>query len=234
MKGSRTPLPVIAGCVMIAALAAPAALPAADDGSQDAATASGAVVAPAPADAEQSTAASSSKQTTHEVVMKDIAFVPKQISVEVGDTITWRNEDSVDHNAIANDDSFSTENFGQGETASATIDHSGTIPYICSLHAGMKGTITAAGGTGGGGSGSGSGAGSGGSGGSGTGADSSPDDFLTDPGTSPGTGLGASPSASNGDSSLPLTGSDSVWLAIAGAWLLSVGAAIRAALSGAR
>jgi LPXTG-motif cell wall-anchored protein len=36
-----------------------------------------------------------------------------------------------------------------------------------------------------------------------------------------------------GDTGLPVTGSDSVWLAIAGAWLLSVGAAVRAAVSGA-
>ena len=38
--------------------------------------------------------------------MRDYEFVPKEITVDVGDTVTWTNEDSADHNAIADDDSF--------------------------------------------------------------------------------------------------------------------------------
>lgn len=228
MKGTKA---LGVGYVVLAALAAPAVLSAAGD---DAATSSGAVVAPAQNEGGDGPSAvasgedASAKQTTHEVAMRDIKFVPKQISVDVGDTVTWRNEDSVAHNAIADDGSFESGNFSEGETFSATISEAGTIPYVCTLHSGMKGTIV----SGGGSEESGSGGGSGGdeSTGSGTGSE---EDSLTDPGASSGLGAGTSPEAS-GDSSLPLTGSDSVWLAIAGAWLLSVGAAIRAAVSGSR
>ena len=52
-------------------------------------------------------------------------------------------------------------------------------------------------------------------------------------GSSAGAGTGTDTSTgSSGDSSLPLTGSDSTWLAIAGLWLLAVGVAVRAAVAG--
>jgi LPXTG-motif cell wall-anchored protein len=215
----------------------PTALSAAQDGEAEApATSSGAVTAPAAsAESDAIAATSSAKQAAHEVLMRDIEFVPKNITVDVGDTITWRNEDSEPHNAIANDNSiFSTETIQQGETVSATIDQAGTIPYFCSIHAGMKGTVRAlGGGSGGGGSGGGgSGGGPGGFGSPGGSSDDFPDPSATPPA---GSGSAAGSSSSGGsDSSLPTTGQESVWLALAGAWLLVVGATIRAALSGGR
>lgn len=229
MKGKKA---LVAGYIVVVALVAPAALSAAGD---EATTSSGAVVAPGSGEGDEgpsaaaSQAPESSKQVTHEVAMRDIEFVPKKIGIDVGDTVTWRNEDSVDHNAIADDGSFESGNFGEGETFSATISEAGTIPYVCTLHSGMKGTIVAGGGSGESGSGGGSGDESTGSGTS----DGSGDDPLISPDAPSGVGSGTSAEAS-GDSSLPTTGSDGIWLAIAGAWLLGVGAAIRAAVSGAR
>jgi plastocyanin len=235
VRGTRWAL--VGGYALVVALASPAALSAAQDGEAETpATSSGAVTAPAvSAESDAVEATSSAKQTAHEVLMRDIAFVPKNITVDVGDTITWRNEDSEPHNAIANDNSiFSTETIQQGETVSATIDQAGTIPYFCSIHAGMKGTVRAVGGGSGGGGSEGGGSG-GGSGGSGSPGGSS-DDFL-DPSATPPAGSGSpagSSSSAGSDSSLPTTGLESVWLALAGAWLLVVGATIRAALSGGR
>jgi plastocyanin len=172
------------------------------------------------------------RQATHEVAMRDIKFVPKQITVEVGDTITWRNEDSEPHNAIANDDSFRTETIQQGETTSATIDEAGSHPYFCSIHAGMTGTVVAgsagggAGGSGGAGGGSGDGSGSSGTS-AGAGASTGGSSSITSSG-----GSGTSSSSGSGTSSLPATGRDELWFAIAGAWLLMVGAAVRAAVAG--
>jgi LPXTG-motif cell wall-anchored protein len=234
---------LICGYVAFVALAAPAALSAAEEEvPSEPVGSTGAVVTPTPtpvpAGVEVKQAEASAKQATHQVVMRDIAFVPKTITVDVGDTITWTNEDSEPHNAIANDDSFRTPTIKQGETASATIEKAGTFPYFCSIHAGMKGTVRAVGGGGSSGGGS-AGGGSGSVGGSGSGSSGtgSSDDFLgdsstgspTDPGT-PGTSLGGS---SGSPSSLPNTGrDDAVWFALLGAWLLSVGAAIRAAVAG--
>jgi LPXTG-motif cell wall-anchored protein len=238
---------LIGGYVLLAALAAPAALPAAEEDVTPAPVGStgapiepaGTVAGPATAaaeggatDGDVAEVATSAKQATHDVVMRDIAFVPKTITVQVGDTITWTNEDSEPHNAIANDDSFRTATIQQDETASATIDEAGTHTYFCSIHAGMKGTVTAVGGgSSGGGSGSvgGSGTGSSGTGSSGDFLGDSSTGSSTDPGTS-GSSLGGS---SGSPSSLPNTGrDDAVWFALLGAWLLSVGAAIRAAAAG--
>ena len=233
MRGTRRAL--VGGYALVVALVAPAALSAAQHGEAEApVTSGGAVTAPPASEPEAAAATSAAKQATHEVLMRNIEFVPKTITVDVGDTITWRNEDSEPHNAIANDNSvFSTETIQQGETVSATIDEAGTIPYFCSIHAGMKGTVRAVGGGSGGGSGdSGSAGGSGGSGSAG----GSGDDFL-DPSATPPAGSGSSAGSSSSagsDSSLPNTGQESGWLALAGAWLLAVGATIRAALSGGR
>jgi plastocyanin len=246
---------LVSGYVFLATLAAPAALFAAggDPRTVGAAASSeqlggqpqlggappAAPTAPpaAPATPEPVEAVSPpAKQAAHEVVMRNIEFVPREITVNVGDTITWRNEDSEPHNAIANDNSFHTNTFGQGETASVTIDQPGEHRYFCSIHAGMTGTVTTqgagpgGGGGGTGGGGSGTGGGGGGSGGSsGGGGAVGGSDVLGD---SSGTGATSS-GTRGGTSSLPSTGQDSLWFAFAGAWLLSVGAVIRAAFPGA-
>lgn len=174
------------------------------------------------------------KQATHEVAMRDIKFVPKKITVAVGDTITWRNEDSEPHNAIATDDTFRTDTIQQGETVSATISEAGSHPYFCSIHAGMTGAVVAGSGGGGSGGGSGGGGGEGGStGGSGSTGSSTASGTSTrgsSTTTTPSTGTGAT--ASGGASSLPSTGREELWFALAGAWLLTVGALARGALEG--
>jgi plastocyanin len=174
------------------------------------------------------------KAVTYEVAMRNIKFVPKKITVAVGDTIMWRNEDSEPHNAIAEDDSFRTDTIQHGETVSATIDEAGSHPYFCSIHAGMTGTVVAgSSGGGGGGGGGGTGGGGGGStGGSGSAGGSTASGTSTGGSstTTPSTGTGAT--ASGGTSSLPSTGQEELWFALAGAWLLTVGALARGALAG--
>ena len=81
------------------------------------------------------------QQTGHDVAMRDYKFVPKEITVEVGDTVTFTNEDTAEHNAIA-DDSFRTSTFGEGESESVTISEAGSYPYFCSLHSNMEGRIS--------------------------------------------------------------------------------------------
>jgi hypothetical protein len=83
------------------------------------------------------------------------------VTVHVGDTITWTNQDVAPHTATASDGSFDTGNISQGKSGSHTFDTAGTFAYICSIHPSMKGTVTVAaasgaanpGGTGDGGSG---------------------------------------------------------------------------------
>ncbi|HWI23086.1 MAG TPA: plastocyanin/azurin family copper-binding protein [Baekduia sp.] len=79
---------------------------------------------------------------TNTVNMKDIQFDPKEITVKVGQKITWTNEDSATHNVVAESGAeFTSDNFGQGGTYSFSPKEAGTIKYECTLHPGMEGSI---------------------------------------------------------------------------------------------
>ena len=159
------------------------------------------------------------------VTIEDFAFSPKSITVDVGDTVTWRNNDDVAHSATAEDGSFDTGTFGNGRSRSETFDTAGTFQYICTPHPFMKGTVevnAASGGEGGGESGSGagdggSGSGSGSSSGSGSGSSSSES----------GSSTSGSGSSSDSGSVLPDTGADAATLAILGLLFLALGAAVQ-------
>jgi len=72
----------------------------------------------------------------------DFAFVPEQVTVEVGSTITWTNIDTAVHTATADDGSFDTGNLqtdgGEGEV---TFDSAGTFTYFCQPHPFMNGKV---------------------------------------------------------------------------------------------
>lgn len=89
----------------------------------------------------QGDAPSSAKATT--VTMKDIAYMPKDITVKKGATIRWVNEDSVEHNVVAEDGAtFKSDLFEKGGTYETKVDMTaGKISYVCTIHPGMTGTI---------------------------------------------------------------------------------------------
>jgi plastocyanin len=74
--------------------------------------------------------------------MADIKFDPEDATAEAGQEICWVNEDTVDHNAVAESGAdFESELFGEGETFTATVEEPGTVEYVCTIHPGMEGTI---------------------------------------------------------------------------------------------
>ena len=75
--------------------------------------------------------------------MVDIKFDPKDATAGVGDQVCWVNEDTIEHNAVAEEGAeFESELFGKGQTFTTTVDAPGTIPYVCTVHPGMTGTLT--------------------------------------------------------------------------------------------
>jgi plastocyanin len=77
-----------------------------------------------------------------EIRMVDIKFDPQDASAGVGQEICWVNEDTVDHNAVAESGAdFESELFGEGETFTATVEEPGTVEYVCTIHPGMTGTL---------------------------------------------------------------------------------------------
>lgn len=77
------------------------------------------------------------------IKMANIKFDPEDATADVGQQICWVNEDSIDHNAVAESGAtFESELFGKGETFTTTVDEPGTVDYVCTIHPGMTGTLT--------------------------------------------------------------------------------------------
>jgi plastocyanin len=85
-----------------------------------------------------SSSSASAAKSGDAVTMKNTAFKPKDLSVKVGQKVTWTNEDAFDHNVVATKGgTFKSSDFGQGKTYSYTPKKAGTIDYECTLHPGM-------------------------------------------------------------------------------------------------
>jgi LPXTG-motif cell wall-anchored protein len=169
--------------------------------------------------------ASARASATRTVAMRDIKFKPRNITIDPGDTVQWRNDDPERHNALGESGSFETPVIAKDETSSHTFNRKGSYPYFCSLHAGMDGRITVGASSGGGSGDSGGGSGGGGSGTGATGATGT-STAGSSTGSTGTTGTTSTLGSGAGSTStLPATGSDLVWLALIGAGLLTLGAA---------
>jgi plastocyanin len=76
------------------------------------------------------------------IKMVDIQFDPKDATADVGQEVCWVNEDTIEHNAVADGGEFKSELYGKGETFTTTLDTAGEYPYVCTVHPGMTGTLT--------------------------------------------------------------------------------------------
>jgi plastocyanin len=76
------------------------------------------------------------------VGMRSLHFKPEHVQVTVGQTITWRNDESVGHDVKADSGaSFASDTFNKDKTYTWTPTKAGTVKYECTLHPGMDGTI---------------------------------------------------------------------------------------------
>ena len=76
------------------------------------------------------------------VSMKSLRFHPATMTVRVGQTVTWRNDDTVDHNVTATKGAqFHSRAFGGGGTYRFKPASAGTVDYVCTLHPGMEGKL---------------------------------------------------------------------------------------------
>jgi plastocyanin len=82
---------------------------------------------------------------TKTVQIVKTGFVPNATTVNVGDTVTWRNADTVDHQVVANDGSFASATLKPGDTFSFTLTKPGKVQYHDALNTKLKGSVTATG-----------------------------------------------------------------------------------------
>jgi plastocyanin len=76
------------------------------------------------------------------VTIKNFSFNPGNLSVSVGQTVTWTNSDTTDHTVTADDSSFDSGHVATGTTFQQTFTKAGTFTYHCKIHPSMKATIT--------------------------------------------------------------------------------------------
>jgi plastocyanin len=104
-------------------------------------TASGVTSSSAPAGG--STSSSVAAGGGAQVEIKGFAFNPASVTIKVGETVTWTNNDSATHTIVPDNGDFAKSgDLAQGATYTATFDKAGTFPYHCGIHPNMKATIT--------------------------------------------------------------------------------------------
>jgi plastocyanin len=78
-----------------------------------------------------------------EVTMKGIKFNPADVTIKPGETVTWSNADTVGHDVTGDGfKSGSPGDLSNGDTFEHTFKKAGTYDYVCTVHPGMKGTVT--------------------------------------------------------------------------------------------
>ena len=101
----------------------------------------------------------SPRREAGDVTVEGLAFNPETLEVAVGTTVTWTNDDPVQHTVTSGvkgtqgapgvskgkadrpDGTFDGALDDRGATFAFTFDEPGTYEYFCRIHGGMTGTI---------------------------------------------------------------------------------------------
>jgi plastocyanin len=75
------------------------------------------------------------------VRIDNFVFGPEAVTVAVGTTVTWINQDDIPHTVVANDKSFKSKVMDTDGRFSFTFTRPGEYGYFCSLHPHMVGKV---------------------------------------------------------------------------------------------
>jgi plastocyanin len=75
------------------------------------------------------------------VHIKNYAYGPATVTIAVGKSVAWVNDDAVSHTVTARDASFDSGNLDQNANYTHTFTKAGTYAYYCAYHTYMKGTV---------------------------------------------------------------------------------------------
>lgn len=89
------------------------------------------------------------ESTVIAVDIKNYAFSPATVTVSVGDTVAWTNEDTAPHTVTVSSGpvTFASPTLQQGQTFTYTFTKAGTYSYYCAVHPDMKASVTVQGST---------------------------------------------------------------------------------------
>ena len=76
----------------------------------------------------------------HEVGQKNKAFSQDKLTVGVGDTVKFTNNDDFFHNVFSLSDAkfFDLGSYPKGDSMSVTFEQAGTVEVECAIHPSMK------------------------------------------------------------------------------------------------
>ena len=79
------------------------------------------------------------KETGLNISIENFAFSPADLKIKVGDTVTWTNNDGMQH--TIKETGFESQALSRGESYSHTFSSAGSYSYYCGIHPNMKGRI---------------------------------------------------------------------------------------------
>jgi plastocyanin len=122
----------------VACLLATAALAGCGGGDNKSSSNSNSSKAPASSGIKTTTSASTGGSKTVPIGMKDLQFGPKLVTVRVGQTVQWTNDEAIPHNVTAKKGAtFKSSTMQKGDKSTKA----GTVAYVCTFHPGMVGTL---------------------------------------------------------------------------------------------
>ena len=75
------------------------------------------------------------------VTIEDLAFSPATITIDAGTTVTWTNQDFVNHTVTSRTGVFDSGIMSRGSSFSCTFTDTGDFEYYCTLHPDMVGHV---------------------------------------------------------------------------------------------
>ncbi|HEX3632770.1 MAG TPA: plastocyanin/azurin family copper-binding protein [Casimicrobiaceae bacterium] len=75
------------------------------------------------------------------VSIANFAFVPGELTIAAGDTVTWSNDDGAPHGLAYKDGAPGTNLLLPGAKFARTFDRPGSYDYVCSVHPYMSGKV---------------------------------------------------------------------------------------------
>ena len=86
-------------------------------------------------------AGSAPASTGAAVTIRDFTYGPPALTVPVGTTVTWRNDDEEPHTVTAVTGAFASAGLSHDETFVQRFTRRGTYQYFCALHPRMRATV---------------------------------------------------------------------------------------------
>jgi plastocyanin len=85
--------------------------------------------------------ATTATSATATVQITKTGFVPARVTINAGDSVTWKNADKVNHQVVANGGQFASPILAPGKSYTHTFNGGGTFRYHDALHTSLRGTV---------------------------------------------------------------------------------------------